>query len=216
MRLSTLGPVLAALLSCVQSLSSTDSPQDGDVSQSGYSSNHNFDPTKLGSHKIKWTYTTNFASEFFYAKPLVYTPNDAPYERIYIVSDMNIVRVLDGVTGHVLVNRTLEPPFRASDTQCADIANQIGIIGTPIIDTTTEIMYFWSKSYRNGQVGPLGPPTRGADNSKTGVANGSLNLQAYYLPVHALIYVSQANGNSMQSTFQISAMPQDFPSISRG
>jgi len=173
MRLFTLVPLLAALLPSVQSLSSTDSPQDGDVLQSGYSPNHNFDPAKLSSYKIKWTYTTNFNSEFFYAKPLVYTPNGASYERIYIVSDMNIVRVLDGVTGHVLVNRTLEPPFRASDTQCGDIANQVGIIGTPIIDTATEIMYFWSKSYRNGQVGPLGTPTPGADNSKTGVANGS-------------------------------------------
>jgi hypothetical protein len=113
--------------------------------------------------------------EFFYAKPLVYTPIGASYERIYVVSDMNIVRVLDASTGNVLLSRALLPPFKSTDTQCGDIPNQVGIIGTPIIDPATEIMYFWSKSYKNGQVGPLGAPTTGADNSKTGVANGSLH-----------------------------------------
>ncbi len=166
---------MAALLPAARSLSSTDSPQDGDALQSGYSPNHNFDPTQLSSYKRRWTYKTNTASEFFYAKPLVFTPVGAPYERIYIVSDMNIARMLDGLTGNVLLSRTLDPPFKASDTECGNIANQVGIIGTPIIDAATEIMYFWSKSYRNGQVGPLGTPTQGADNSQTGIANGSLN-----------------------------------------
>lgn len=165
---------LAALLPAIHCFSLTDSSQDGDVSQSGYSSTHNLDPTKLSSYKLRWRFNTGTASEFFYAKPLVYTPIGASYERIYIVSDMNIVRVLDGLTGNVLLSRTLRPPFKSVDTQCGDIPNQVGIIGTPIIDSGTEIMYFWSKSYRNGQVGPLGQPTTGADNSMTGVANGSL------------------------------------------
>jgi hypothetical protein len=176
MRLSTFFSVLAAMLPAVQSLSSTDSPQDGDVLQSGYSPNHNFDPTELSFYVKRWTYPTPTASEFFYAKPLVFTPAGAPYERIYIVSDMNIVPVLDGLTGSLLLNRTLDLPFKSSDTQCGNIANQVGIIGTPITDTTTEVMYFWSKSYKNGQVGPLGQPTQDADNSQTGIANGPLNL----------------------------------------
>jgi hypothetical protein len=175
MRLSTFVSGLVALLPAVHSLSTTDSPQDGDVLQSGYSSNHNLDPTKLSSYVLKWKYSTGTASEFFYAKPLVYTPIGASYERMYVVSDMNIVRVLDASTGNVLLSRTLLPPFKSTDTQCGDIPNQVGIIGTPIIDPATEIMYFWSKSYKNGQVGPLGTPKTGADNSKTGVANGSLH-----------------------------------------
>jgi iron transport multicopper oxidase len=184
MRLSGFVPVLAALLPAVHSLSSTDSPQDGDALQSGYSPNHNFDPATLSSYQLRWKFSTGTVSEFFYAKPLVYTPIEASYERIYIVSDMNIVRVLDGLTGNLLLSRTLEPPFQSSDTQCGDIPNQVGIIGTPIIDSATEIMYFWSKSYRNGQIGPLGTPTTGADNSNTGVANGSLQPRVLLVYMH--------------------------------
>jgi hypothetical protein len=184
MRLSTFFPVVAALLPAVHSLSSTDSPQDGDVLQSGYSSNHNFDPTKLSSYTHRWTYTTSAASEFFYAKPLIYTPTNTSYERIYVVSDMNIVRVLDGQTGNLLLSRTLLPPFKSTDTQCGDIPNQVGIIGTPIIDPATEIMYFWSKSYKGGVVGPLGTPTAGADNSETGVMNGLWDLRCFLLEIH--------------------------------
>lgn len=150
--------VSVSLLPPCLSLSSTDFPQDGDVPQSGYSDNHNFDPTTLSQYKVNWTKTFNTA-EFFYAKPLVYTPAGETKERVYVVSNQNVVRVLDGMTGNVLVNRTLDPPFAASDTQCGDIANYVGIIGTPIIDTATEIMYFWSKSYVGGTSGAQGVPT---------------------------------------------------------
>lgn len=147
--------VLAALLPTCYTLSSTDFPQDGDVPQSGYSSNHNFDPTTLSQYKVSWTTAFNNA-EFFYAKPLIYTPAGATKERVYVVSNQNIVRVLDGMTGAVLASRTLDPPFQSSDTQCGDIPNTVGIIGTPIIDTATEIMYFWAKSYISGRAGAQG------------------------------------------------------------
>lgn len=157
MRFWSVISVLAALLPAGLSLSSTDSYQDGgsDISQSGYSTNHNFDPAKLSQYKIAWKATFNTA-EYFYAKPLVFTPNGASYERIYTVSNQNNVRVLDGLTGAVLASRTLDPPFQSSDSNCSDIANFIGIIGTPIIDPATELMYFWSKGYVGGAVGPNG------------------------------------------------------------
>lgn len=168
MRFSSVVSVLAALLllPACHSLSSTDFPQDGDVPQSGYSSNHNFDPTALSQYKVNWTKTFNTA-EFFYAKPLIYTPSEATSERIYVVSNQNIVRVLDGMTGIVLASRTLDPPFASSDTQCGDIPNTVGIIGTPIIDTATDLMYFWAKSYINGTTGAQGVPQ--------GVLNGESN-----------------------------------------
>ena len=120
MRLSSFLTVLAVLLPASHSLSSTDGPQDGDVPQSGYTTNHNLDPAALPSYTVQWTKNFNTA-EFFYAKPLVYTPSGASSERVYVVSNQNIVRVLDGLTGAVLVTRQLDPPFQSSDTQCGDI-----------------------------------------------------------------------------------------------
>ena len=92
----------------------------------------------------------------FYAKPLVYTPNGATDELVILVSNQNIVRVLDGSSGQLVQSRTLEPPFASTDSSCGDIPNTVGITGTPIIDSSTDIMYFFSKGYINGQAGPQG------------------------------------------------------------
>jgi hypothetical protein len=148
-------PMLAALLPAVHSLRSTDFPRDGDVPQSGYSTVNNFDPANLSKFKINWKATFN-TGEYFYAKPLIFTPSNAASERIYTASNQNWLRVLDSTTGAVLLSRQLPPPFQASDTECGDIMNTVGIIGTPIIDPATELMYFWSKSYKGGAVGPFG------------------------------------------------------------
>ena len=52
-----------------------------------------------------------------------------------MVSNQNIIRILDGLTGTVLNSRTLDPPFQSVDTGgCGDIPNTVGITGTPIID----------------------------------------------------------------------------------
>lgn len=34
--------------------------------------------------------------------------------------------------------------------RCTDIPDYVGIIGTPIIDPTTNTVYFFSKGYKNG------------------------------------------------------------------
>jgi hypothetical protein len=72
----------------------------------------------------------------FYAKPLVYTPPGSAHELVITVSNQNIIRVIDGVTGALVKSRTLAPPFQAADSNCGDIPNTIGITGTPIIVST--------------------------------------------------------------------------------
>lgn len=104
---------------------------------------------------MTWSKTFNTA-EVFYAKPLTYTPAGYSTELVILVSSQNIVRVLDGLSGNVLFQRILDPPFQSSDSQCGDIPNTIGITGTPIIDSATDIMYFFSKGYQNGATGPIG------------------------------------------------------------
>jgi hypothetical protein len=119
------------------------------------------DPTLVGSSlAIAWKQTFNI-NEVFYAKPLVYTPNGAPNEYVITVSNQNIVRVHDGIKGTLITSRTLLPPFQSSDTSCGDIANTVGITGTPIIDPATDIMYFYSKSYKGGWVDSSGQASRG-------------------------------------------------------
>ncbi len=161
---------LAMVPTLVHSFATTDSiqdtvsisvPADGqrervlighqDPPQSGYLPNHNIDPTSVaGNLSISWSkaYNTN---EVFYAKPLVYTPAGAPNEYVITVSNQNNVRVVDGFTGNIVTTRTLDAPFASSDTDCGDIPNTVGITGTPIIDSTTDIMYFFSKGYKNGR-----------------------------------------------------------------
>ena len=75
------------------------------------------------------------ANEKFYAKPLVWTPPGATSEQVIVVSNANIIRILDGLTGALIAQRTLDPPFQSADTGgCGDIPNTVGITGTPIID----------------------------------------------------------------------------------
>jgi hypothetical protein len=108
------------------------------------------DPTMVStSLNTAWKMTYN-TQEIFYAKPLVYTPAGATHEQVIVVSNQNIIRVLDGLTGATITSRTVQPPFSAVDTNCGDIQYTVGITGTPIIDPTTDIMYFFSKGYQNG------------------------------------------------------------------
>ena len=103
-----------------------------------------------GKYTISWkqTYNTN---EVFYAKPLVYTPSGSPNELVITVSNQNIIRIVDGLTGNLIKSRTLDPPFQSVDTNCGDIPNTVGITGTPIIDSATDIMYLYSKGYKGGR-----------------------------------------------------------------
>jgi hypothetical protein len=116
--------------------------------------NHNIDPAALSSYGHAWTYTCN-TGESFSAKPLTYTPNGYYHELVIIASQQNIIRVIDSLSGQLLYSRTLDPPFQASDSSCGDISPTIGITGTPIIDPNTDIMYFFSKGYKNAATGPV-------------------------------------------------------------
>ena len=68
----------------------------------------------------------------------------------------------------------------------------VGIIGTPIIDAGTEIMYFWAKSYIDGSVGPKGVPA--------GVLAGELEWRVWRMRETD---VGQAIGSSMLSISRI-------------
>ncbi|KAE9372823.1 hypothetical protein N431DRAFT_339089, partial [Stipitochalara longipes BDJ] len=154
MKFSVIAALATFLPSLTRAVSSTDEYQDGDTAQSGYLPNHNIDPAALSSYVHAWTYTCN-SNEFYNAKPLTYTPSSYTHELVIFASQQNIVRVIDGLSGQLLFSRTLDPPFQASDSDCGDISPTIGITGTPVIDPATDIMYFFSKGYKNGATGPV-------------------------------------------------------------
>ncbi|KAK3941806.1 hypothetical protein QBC46DRAFT_429062, partial [Diplogelasinospora grovesii] len=171
MRFSTLTSLAAGLLlpSLASAASITDEYQDADVAQSGYLPYHNIDPSKLSSYVMSWTMTFN-ANEQFLAKPITYTPNGYSHELVIVVSEQNIVRVLDGPTGTLLYSRTLDPPFSAADSNCGDVSPLVGITGTPIIDPATDVMYFFSKGYKN------------AAATGSGTINGQYKVYAVKIP----------------------------------
>lgn len=146
----------------VQSLGATDSVSDADLAQTGYLANHNMDPAVVASPSFGILWTNKYLNkEKWYAKPLVYTP-PGKKQLVFLASAMNYIRTLDAVTGALLNQRQVQPPFLQSEIGCYDIPDYIGIIGTPVIDPNTDTAYFFSKGYRNGA-------TNGGGN---GVANG--------------------------------------------
>ena len=74
---------------------------------------------------------------------------------VIVVSNLNIARVFDGITGTLVAQRQLDPPFSATDASCGDIPGNIGITATPVIDKNTNIMYFTAKGYKGGRAGPI-------------------------------------------------------------
>ena len=83
----------------------------------------------------------------FYAKPLVYTPIAGGKQLVFLASSQNWIRTLDAKTGDLINSRQVHSPFLQSDMPCTDIPDTIGIIGTPVIDTSSDIVYFFSKTY---------------------------------------------------------------------
>lgn len=134
----------------VHSVAPTDSISDADPSQSGYLPNHNMHPSVVGSSifGILWR-NTYLSKEKWYAKPLVFTPSGKT-QLVFIASTLNWIRTLDAVTGTLINQRQVQPPFLQSDIGCTDIPDYIGIVGTPVIDPATETAYFFAKGYKGG------------------------------------------------------------------
>ncbi|KAK4975705.1 hypothetical protein LTR66_010895, partial [Elasticomyces elasticus] len=141
--------VLVTLLPRAFAAAPTDSYTDADLRQSSYlGGNHNMDPTVVDSAQFGQLWKIPFnAKEQFYAKPLVYTPLATGTQIVFLASSQNYIRTVNAKTGAVLNTRQVATPFLQSDIGCTDIPSTIGIIGTPTIDPTTDIAYFYAKTY---------------------------------------------------------------------
>ncbi|KAI4139521.1 MAG: hypothetical protein L6R39_006249 [Caloplaca ligustica] len=106
-------------------------------------------PSIVGSSSfgLLWSKTYN-AKEKWYAKPLVYTP-PGQKQLVFTASNQNWIRTVDAVTGAPINARQVQPPFLQSDIGCTDMPDYIGIAGTPVIDPSTNTVYFFAKGYQN-------------------------------------------------------------------
>lgn len=108
-----------------------------------------------------WKFQTpppaNGQPEQFFAKPLIYTPSRTGRQIVFGISEQNKMYILDAVNGTLYASRDLslegERPFLTSDLGCNDITGTIGVTGTPVIDPTTDTIYFWAKSYLGSAIG---------------------------------------------------------------
>ncbi|KAJ3390231.1 hypothetical protein HDU84_007801 [Entophlyctis sp. JEL0112] len=99
------------------------------------------------------------STDSIYAQPLAYTINSTEY--VLVVTTGNNAYVIDGLRGSVvsaknfgLPHRILEDPiFQAAQLLkdgenyqgvCLDIADYVGIVGTPVVDLNTTTAYFFS------------------------------------------------------------------------
>ena len=101
------------------------------------------DPSIVGGPNFKRLFSTALpsAGEQVLAQPLVVNG------KVFIVTEANNVYLLDANTGAVTTSRSLGAGFNASGTLgCGDITPTVGITGTPVIDTSSNTAYFFSKS----------------------------------------------------------------------
>ncbi|KAJ6263123.1 hypothetical protein Dda_1683 [Drechslerella dactyloides] len=150
----------------VSSLGDTDTiTSGGDVSRSGYETNHNMDPAIVASSDFDklwaaplpgaYSYTPPGGAriaekEVVYAQPLVYTPSGDTKQYVYLSTCMNNIYKIDAKTGVIVASRNLCIPFLAADLDgCVDVNPFVGNTGTGVIDPATGIWYFTMKTYRD-------------------------------------------------------------------
>jgi iron transport multicopper oxidase len=171
--------LLALVPTFVDSLAATDEIQDTDPAQSGYMDNHNMHPATVGSSifGVLWKNFYGNNKEKWYAKPLVYTPPGQ--------SQLCLPRIFDehhsnsrccqwnsfestncpatfSSERHWLHRHSRLYWHHCESSKAIKMGTRWMLIsaqGTPIIDPSTNTVFFFSKGYKNGA-------------SNGGVANG--------------------------------------------
>ena len=133
-------------------LSTTSVTYAGDELRTGwYSDESALAPSVVGGAGFGQLFTTSISGQV-YAQPLV------SQGTLFIATENNVIYGLDPASGHQLWSRTLATAVAQSDlpNQCSNIAPTVGITGTPVIDSSTNIAYFFSKAYLSGASGAIG------------------------------------------------------------
>jgi hypothetical protein len=74
--------------------------------------------------------------------------------RLLVVTETNTVYSLDPASGAILAQRSLHVPWKPADLNCIPLEPNVGIKGTPAVDTASNTAYFFAKTYASGSSGP--------------------------------------------------------------
>ena len=121
-----------------------------DLRTGWYSTQPDLAPASVSAPDFGQLFKTSLDGQI-YAQPLL--ANGV----VLVVTETNNIYTLDPITGTILYQRALEPPWNAADLGCPDLAPKVGITGTPVIDTrdsSNVTAYFVTKSYQSGTSGP--------------------------------------------------------------
>jgi outer membrane protein assembly factor BamB len=116
----------------------------------------NLNERKLTPHNVSRAtfgklFTVNVDGQI-YAQPLyvsgIYLPNRTQHNIVYVATMTNNLYAIDADNGVVLWTKNYGAPVPASDVQCCctDISSTIGILSTPVIDASTNTLYFVSRN----------------------------------------------------------------------
>ncbi|KAJ4355941.1 uncharacterized protein N0V89_003966 [Didymosphaeria variabile] len=121
----------------------SDSPRDADVAQSGYvGSDHNIGPDSVSRFQHLWNITFKPDEKV----TLGLQPN-VDVQIVFTASTENVVRTIDAVTGEILFERQVAPPWPMAGANCDLISKNLGIMGTPVIHPEYDVAFFFVKSY---------------------------------------------------------------------
>ncbi len=95
---------------------------------------------KAGSVHLDRMFDARIAGAL-YAQPLYWHPSGSNTGMLIVASEDDIVQSFDATTGKELWRRVVGRPVAGSSLPCGNI-NPLGITGTPVIDPTTEAIYF--------------------------------------------------------------------------
>ncbi|KAI9047948.1 hypothetical protein LZ554_007750 [Drepanopeziza brunnea f. sp. 'monogermtubi'] len=145
---------LAFMVSHVASLASTDTiTWGGDNSRTGYQTNHNMDPSVVGSSQFGQLFKSALPGAYggvreqIFSQPLVYTPSDG-IQYLFVATTQNNLYKLNAKTGAIVSSRNLGVPFLTADLEgCVDVNPHIGVTATGVIDPGTDTLYLTSKTY---------------------------------------------------------------------
>jgi PQQ-like domain len=135
--------------SSTSGLSAVTVTQGGDeLRTSWYSDEAGLSPSIVSGPTFGQMFSTSITGQVF-AQPLV------SQGTLFVATEANYIYGMDPQTGNALWSRFLGTPFASSDLGCGDIAPNIGITGTPVIDQSTNIAYFFVKTYASGSSGTV-------------------------------------------------------------
>ena len=138
--------LLVGMLALAIPLFSASAQQDsvltyhGDESRSGNFVVPGLTAEKARSLNLDRTFNALVAGHL-YAQPLYWRASGSNTPMLLVATEDNIVQAFDAATGNELWRRSVGNPVRRSLLPCGNI-NPLGITGTPVIDPSTEGIYF--------------------------------------------------------------------------